>query len=179
VFITFKSSRSSKEVHPGSIEAFCYAYLYGYRERKRCTLSLSRVSPHHDQLLRPLDLICVSVTTVRCHDVTQSSFFCNCAHDAETPRADLVELHVVYTRYPDGYTTVTAPQRLYKGTLYPEPPMRKLHFCQSSTSPPLVFFLQLVLATLPLEHLSHQFHSSRASCSSVFIHSIEKKLRVD
>jgi hypothetical protein len=31
---TFKSSESSKEVNPGSIEAFCYASLCCYRERK-------------------------------------------------------------------------------------------------------------------------------------------------
>jgi hypothetical protein len=34
VLITFKSSESSKEVNPGSIEAFCYTSLCCYRERK-------------------------------------------------------------------------------------------------------------------------------------------------
>jgi hypothetical protein len=34
VLITVKSSESSKEVHLGSIEAFCYASLCCYRERK-------------------------------------------------------------------------------------------------------------------------------------------------
>jgi hypothetical protein len=34
VLITFKSSESSKEVRPGSIEAFCYASLCCYRKRE-------------------------------------------------------------------------------------------------------------------------------------------------
>jgi hypothetical protein len=42
-----------------------------------------------------------------------------------------------------------------------------------------LFFLQPALDTLPLKHLSHLFHSSRANCSSVFIPDVEEKLRVD
>jgi hypothetical protein len=75
VLITFKSSEPSKEVHPGSIEAFCYASLVAIANVKHCILSFSRFAPHHDQFLRPLDLICVSVTTVQRRDVTPPSFF--------------------------------------------------------------------------------------------------------
>jgi hypothetical protein len=44
--------------------------------------------------------------------------------------------------------------------------MRKLHFHPSLTSPPLLFCLQLALATLPLEHLSHLFRSYAFSPTS-------------
>jgi hypothetical protein len=44
--------------------------------------------------------------------------------------------------------------------LYADPPIRKLHVRPSSASPLFLFFLQLALATRPLEHLSHLFHSS-------------------
>jgi hypothetical protein len=43
-------------------------------------------------------------------------------------------------------------------------------------SPLLLFFLQLALATLPLAHLSHQFHSLPSELPSVFVHDVEKKL---
>jgi hypothetical protein len=62
-------------VNPGSIEAFCYASLVAIANIKRCILIFSRSSPRHDQFLRPLDLICVSVTTVRRHDVTPPYLF--------------------------------------------------------------------------------------------------------
>jgi hypothetical protein len=39
-----------------------------------CTLSFSCSSPHHGQFRRPLDLICISVMTVRRRDVTPPSF---------------------------------------------------------------------------------------------------------
>jgi hypothetical protein len=44
---------------------------------------LSRYSPHHDQFLRPLNLIIISVTTVRRRDATPPSFSAT-----ETSRAD-------------------------------------------------------------------------------------------
>jgi hypothetical protein len=43
-------------------------------------------------------------------------------------------------------------------------------------SPLLLFFLQLALATLPLAHLSHQFHSLPSELPSFFVHDVEKKL---
>jgi hypothetical protein len=74
VLVTFKSSESSKEVNPGSIEAFANPPLLAIANVKRCRLSFSRSYPHHGQFFRPLNLICVSVTTVRRHDVTPPSF---------------------------------------------------------------------------------------------------------
>jgi hypothetical protein len=41
---------------------------------KRSTLSFSRLSPHHGQFFRPLNLIVISVTTVRRRDATPPSF---------------------------------------------------------------------------------------------------------
>jgi hypothetical protein len=54
--------------------------------------------------------------------------------------------------------------------------MRKLPFRPSSASPPLLFFLQVALATVLLAHLSHMFHSSPCKLSSVFVPDVEKKL---
>jgi hypothetical protein len=65
-----KSSESSKEVNPGSIEAFCYASRCCCRKRQVLHTELARSFPHHDQSFRPLNLIVISVTTVRRHDVT-------------------------------------------------------------------------------------------------------------
>jgi hypothetical protein len=73
VLLTFKFSKSNKEVRPGSIEALCYAPLCCYRNIKRCTLSFSRFAPHHGRLFRPLSPIVISVTTIRCHDVALPS----------------------------------------------------------------------------------------------------------
>jgi hypothetical protein len=56
------------------------------------------------------------------------------------------------------------PAAVIKRNLYPEPPMRKLHFHPSSALSLFLFF-QLALATQPLKHLSHLFHYSRARCS--------------
>jgi hypothetical protein len=50
--------------------------------------------------------------------------------------------------------------------LYPDLPILKPHIRPRSTSPLLLFFLQLVLATLPLAHLSHLF---RFSLSKLFL----------
>jgi hypothetical protein len=79
---------------------------------KRCTLSFSRFAPHHGRLIRPLSLICISVTTVRRHDVSLPSIS---ATVFTTPRSRELTLlsSVLYT--PDtrlGQLTVTVPQQL-------------------------------------------------------------------
>jgi hypothetical protein len=74
VLITFNSSESSKEVNPGSTEAFCYASLCCYRERKALYTQLFSFSPRHGQFVRPLNPILVSVPTVRRHGATPPSF---------------------------------------------------------------------------------------------------------
>jgi hypothetical protein len=66
---------------------------------KHCTLSFSRVSPHRDQFLRPLDLICVDVPTVRHHDVTLPSFSSTVLTTLKPHGLTIVELGVVYTKY--------------------------------------------------------------------------------
>jgi hypothetical protein len=102
VSITFESSEASKEVPPGSIDAFAKLLFVAIVNVKCCTLSFLVLLPITVNSLDRLDLIIVSVPTVRRHDATPPSFFHNRAHDAETSRADLVELRVVYTKYPDG-----------------------------------------------------------------------------
>jgi hypothetical protein len=74
VLLTFKSSESSKEVHPGSIAAFGYASLCCYRERKAKCTELFSSSPYHGQFFRPLNLIIISVPIIRRRNVTSPSF---------------------------------------------------------------------------------------------------------
>jgi hypothetical protein len=68
---------------------------------KHGTLSFSR-SPLHDQFLRPLNLTVISVTTVRCHDVALPSISATVFTTLRPHGLTIVELRVVYTRYPDG-----------------------------------------------------------------------------
>jgi hypothetical protein len=69
VLITFKSSESSKEVNPGSIEAFANPPLLAIANVKHCTLSFSRSYPHHGQFFRPLTS---SASVSRPYDATMS-----------------------------------------------------------------------------------------------------------
>jgi hypothetical protein len=102
VLITFESLEVSKEVPPGSIEAFAKLLFVAIAGVKRSTLSLSRLSPHHGQFFRPLNLIIISVTTVPHHDATPPSFPATVLTTPRPHRLTIVELRVVYTRYPDG-----------------------------------------------------------------------------
>jgi hypothetical protein len=100
--ITFKSSESSKGVHPGSIEGFAKLLFVAIANVNRCTLSFSRLSPHRGQFFRPLNLIIVSVLIVRRRDVTPPS---SSATVLTTPRPHgltIVEIRVVCTRYQAG-----------------------------------------------------------------------------
>jgi hypothetical protein len=54
--------------------SFLLCFSCCYRVRKALCTEFFSYSPHLDQFLRPLDLICVSVTIVRRHDVTPPSF---------------------------------------------------------------------------------------------------------
>jgi hypothetical protein len=68
---------------------------------------------------------------------------------------------------------------MVKGPLQPRSSHKREALAQNrlnSASPPLLFFFQLALATLPLAHLSHQFHSLPSELPSVFVHDVEKKL---
>jgi hypothetical protein len=152
----FRTEQGSK---PMIDRSFLLCFSCCYREHKALYTELFSFSPHLDQFLRLLDLICVSVTIVRRHDVTPPSFSAIVLTTLRPHKLTIVELCVAYSRYPAGSTDRYSPAAVIKGNPYPEPPMRKLHFRPSSTSPPLLSFLQLALATLPLEHLSHLFRS--------------------
>jgi hypothetical protein len=158
VLITFKSSESSKEVNPGSIEAFCYASLCCYREHKALYTALSRFSSYHGQFFRPLNLDVVSVTTVRRRDVTRRLF--TVLTTLRPHELTIVELRVACTRYPAWSTDRYSPTAVTKWNSLPGTADAKAPFPSKLALSLFLFFLQLALATLPLEHLSHLFRSS-------------------
>jgi hypothetical protein len=124
------------------------------------TLSSSRSSPHHGRFFGPLD---PTLLVSRPYDAGMP--LCHLL-----PRLRSCRWHV--TGWPLSSSVLSTPDtRLVKWSLqprgghkrealYPEPPIRKPHIRPSSASPLLFYFLQLALATLPLEHLSHLFRSS-------------------
>jgi hypothetical protein len=61
ISITFKSSEASKEVHPGSIEAFAKLLFVAIANVKHCTLSFLDLLPITINSLDWTDLIIVSV----------------------------------------------------------------------------------------------------------------------
>jgi hypothetical protein len=139
VLLTFGSSESSKEVHSGSIEAFAKLLFLAIANIKCCTLSFSRCSPlaiksfdrwTSSSISRSYDAV-----TPPCH------LFCNRTHDTETSRADHCRAPCCLHRIPRWLNDRYSPAAVIKGNPYPEPPMRKLHFCPSSASPPLLFWL--------------------------------------
>jgi hypothetical protein len=67
-------------------------------------LSFSRFAPHHGRLFRPLSPIVISVTTVRRHDVALPSIYATVFTTPMPHGLTIVELRVVYTRYPTGST---------------------------------------------------------------------------
>jgi hypothetical protein len=147
VSITFESSEASKEVPPGSIEAFAKLLFVAIANVKRCTLSFLVLLPITVNSLDRLDLIIVSVPIVRRHDATLSSFSAT----------------VLTTLRPHGLTLLssvlsTPNTRMVKRPLPPRSSHKREALAQnrlSSASPLLLFFLQLALATLPLARLSH------------------------
>jgi hypothetical protein len=103
VLITFKSSESSREVNPGSTEAFCYASLCCYRGRKAMyTEFFSHSSPHHGQFL---DRWTSSSSVSRSYDTVtplRHRFSQTVLTTLRPHGLTIVELRVAYTRYPDG-----------------------------------------------------------------------------
>jgi hypothetical protein len=118
MLITFKSSESSKEVRPGSIEAFGYTSLWCYHKRKALYTELSRFAPHHGRLFRPLSPIIISVTTVRCHDVALPSISATVFTMSKPREMTIVELRVAYTRNPTGSTDRYSPAAVIKWNLF-------------------------------------------------------------
>jgi hypothetical protein len=71
---------------------------------KHCTLSFSRFAPHHGRLFRPLSPNVIRVTTVRRHDVSLPSISATVFTTLKPHAPTIIELRVVYTRYPTGST---------------------------------------------------------------------------
>jgi hypothetical protein len=170
--ITFNSSEANKEVPPGSIEAFGYASLRCYCERKaKYTELFSFFSPSRSILstVEPRHRQCPDRTTPRCHSAV---FFRNRMRDTKTSWADHCRAPCCLHQIPGWLKDRCSPTAALKGEALAQNRL-------SSTPPPLLFFLQLALATLPLVRLSHQFHSLPSKLSSVFVRDVEKKLGVD
>jgi hypothetical protein len=97
------------EIEQGStprIERSIFAMLLfvAIANTKRCTLSFSRFAPYHGRLFRPLSPIVIRVTTVRRHDVALPSISATVFTTPKPHGLTIVELRVVYTRYPTGST---------------------------------------------------------------------------
>jgi hypothetical protein len=137
---------------------------------KRSTPRFSRFAPHYGRLFRPLSPIVISVTTVRCHDVALPSISATVFPTPKPHGLTIVELRVVYTRYPTGSTDRYSPAAIIKAN----PFTQNLH-CESSIS----IRAPHHHCSCPLKHLFRLLQSSRASCSPVFVPDVEKKLRVD
>jgi hypothetical protein len=107
---------------------------------KCCTLNFSRFASHYGRLFRLLSPIVISVTTVRRHDVALPSISTTVFTTLKPHGLAIVELRVAYTRYPTGSTYRYSPVSIIKWNLLPEPPIRKLHFHQSSALSLFLFF---------------------------------------
>jgi hypothetical protein len=128
MLITFKSSESSREVRPGSIEAFGYASLWCYHKRKALYTELFSFFSHHGRLFRPLSPIVISVTTIRCHDVALPSIS---ATIFTTPRPHELTLLISVLSMPD---TRMDKRPLQPRSSYKRKPFTQSHRCESSTS---------------------------------------------
>jgi hypothetical protein len=156
VLVTFKSSEASKEVHPGLIKLFGYASLCCYRKRKALYTALSRSSPHRDRFFSPLDLICVSVMTVRRHDVALPSIS---ATVFTTPRPHELTLLSSVSSTPDT-RMVKRPLRPRSG--YKREPLPRT----ANAKAPFPFELGIATAlVLPPASLGH--FATRASPPSI------------
>jgi hypothetical protein len=82
--------------------SFWLSFSCCYRERRAFYTKLPRSYPHHDQFFRPLDLICVSFTTLRHSDATPPSSSLTLLTAPRPHELTIVELRVVDTRYPAG-----------------------------------------------------------------------------
>jgi hypothetical protein len=157
MLITFKSSESSKEVHPGSIEAFAELLFVAIASVESGTLSFSRLSLHHGQFFRPLSPIIIGVTTVRRHDATTVR-----RHDATPP---CFSATVLTTPRPHGLTLLssvlsTPDTQMVKRPLQPHSSLKRGSPCPKP--PQLNIITALVLPPASLGHLA-----TRASLPSI------------
>jgi hypothetical protein len=145
VLITCKSSESSKEVHLGSIEAFAKLLFVTIANVKRSTLSLLILLPI---TTNSLDRWTSPSSVSRPYDAMTS--LCHRFPQPYSRRRDR-------TGWPLSSSVLSTPDtRMVKWPLQPRSGYKREPFAQnrlSSLSSPFLFFLQLVLATLPLEHL--------------------------
>jgi hypothetical protein len=141
MLITFKSSESSKEVRPGSIEAFATLLLVAIANIKHCTLSFSRFAPHRGRLFRPLSPIVISVTVIRRHDVALPSISATVFTMPKPHGLTIVELRVVYTRYPTRSTDRYSPAAVIKWNRLTGTADTKAHFPSKFGSITILVFL--------------------------------------
>jgi hypothetical protein len=91
----------------------CFSCCYHERKAWYTDLFSSR------RFFRPLSPIVVSVTTVQRHDVILPSIFATVFTTPREHELTIVELHVVYARYPTGSTNHYSPASVIKWNLLP------------------------------------------------------------
>jgi hypothetical protein len=115
MLITSKPSELSQKVNSWSIETFAKLIFVAITNVECCTQSFSRSSPHHGQFFRPLDLIFLSVTTVWRSNATKPSSSATVLAPSRPHGLTIVELRVVYTRYPGWFRWPLQPTVALKG----------------------------------------------------------------
>jgi hypothetical protein len=135
VLLTFKSSESSKEVRPGSIEVLAKHLFVAIANVESGTLSFSRSFPHHGQFFRPLNLIIVSVPIVRRRDVIPPSATSTVLTTPLRPHGlTIVKLRVAHTRYRAGSVDRYNRSGHKKGSLLPRTASARYHHRSCSSS---------------------------------------------
>jgi hypothetical protein len=134
--LCFKSSESSKEVHPGSIEAFCYASLVSITNAKRGTLIFS----HH---VDSLDRWAPSLLVSRPYDAMTSLY--HRFLQSYSQRRSLTGWPLSSSMFPHQIPNwvnwpLQSRSEYKREPFYPKPPMRKLHFHPSSALSLFLFF---------------------------------------
>jgi hypothetical protein len=121
----------------------------------------------------------ISVTTVRRHDFALPSISATIFTTPKPHELTIVELCVAYTRNPTGSTDRYSPAAVIKWNSLTGTVDTKAHFPSKLGSITVLVLLLASLGYKPLKHLFHLLQSPRASCSSVFVLDVEKKLKAD
>jgi hypothetical protein len=146
---------------PGSVEAFAKVLLVATTSLECWYPELFSFFSPSRVILRTVGPILFSATTVGRHDAALPSSSAVALTSSRPHRLTIVEPRVATTGYIGWFRWPLQPRCGHKkGSPLPSTADNKHRIRPSSTSPSLLFSLQLVLATLPLAHLSHLFHSS-------------------
>jgi hypothetical protein len=95
---------------------------------KCCTLNCSRFAPHYGRLFGPLSPIVINVTIIRRHDVALLSISATVVAMLRLLELTIVELRLVYARYPTGSTDRYSPASVIKWNRLTGTADTKTHF---------------------------------------------------